>query len=73
MPTTWLTVVRAAELLDLSAPALRRALERRARRARDGAVEAHLDGIRGRKLGAHWRVQLGPGWAVDPPVRPPTA
>lgn len=58
----WLALPRAAALLDMSADALRRALERRAVRAPDGGIEAELDGIRGRKLAGRWRVQLGPAW-----------
>ncbi len=59
----WVTLLKAAEILDFSPTALRRALERRATRADDGGIEAHFDGIRARKIGNLWRVQLGPCWA----------
>jgi hypothetical protein len=57
-------VEHAAAYLDLTPDALRKALERRARRGPDGAVVAELDGVLGRKLGRQWRIQLGP-WAAD--------
>lgn len=63
-PSPWMSLARAAAALDMSAPALRRALERRARRAPDGGIEAEIDGVRGRKLGHLWRVQLGERWAA---------
>jgi hypothetical protein len=45
--------------------ALRRTLERRARRATDGVIEAAFDGIRARKFAGRWRVHLGPGWDAE--------
>lgn len=60
----WVSVQTAAEILGLSAAALRKTLERRARRAADGAIEAELDGVRGRKLGRLWRVMLSSAWTV---------
>jgi hypothetical protein len=58
----WLSVAKAAELLDLSPTALRRTLERRAVRANDGGVEAQVDGVRARKFGRLWRVQFSASW-----------
>jgi hypothetical protein len=63
---SWRSLADAARLLALTPTALRRALERRAMRAPDGGVEAELDGVRGRKLGRLWRVQLGERWAAAP-------
>jgi hypothetical protein len=60
----WRSVEHAAAFLDLTPDALRKALERRARRATDGAIVAELDGVLARKLGRQWRIQLGP-WATD--------
>ncbi len=65
-PGRWLALSRAAELLDLTPTALRRTLERRATRAQDGTVEAVLDGVRARKFGRLWRVQLGTAWREGP-------
>lgn len=58
----WLSLAAAAVSLDMRPGALRRTLERRARRAADGVVEAAFDGIRARKFAGRWRVRLGPGW-----------
>jgi hypothetical protein len=53
---------QAADLLDMSADALRRALERRAARVADGGIEACVDGVRGRKFGRLWRVAFSESW-----------
>jgi hypothetical protein len=58
----WLSLAAAAVSLDMRSGALRRTLERRARRAADGVIEAAFDGIRARKFAGRWRVKLGPGW-----------
>ena len=58
----WMNVSDAAEVLGLEAVSLRRALERNARRATDGAIEARIDGVVGRKFGRLWRVCLADGW-----------
>jgi hypothetical protein len=58
----WLCIARAATLLDMSSSALRRAIERRAQRGGDGVITADFDGIRARKFGRLWRVQLGSTW-----------
>ena len=55
----WLTLHVAAEFLSTTASALRRRFERRARKVADGGIEAHVDGVRARKFGGRWRVQLG--------------
>jgi hypothetical protein len=64
-PSQWLRVETAAELLDTTRAALRKRLERNALRAPDGAVEASFDGVRGRKLGRTWRVQLSSRWLAE--------
>ena len=66
MPVRWMAVRDAANLLALTEEALRKALERAAVRAPDGGTEAHLDGVRGRKLGRRWRVQLSDAWLERP-------
>lgn len=58
----WTSIETAASTLGLSATALRKALERRARRAADGGTEAEIDGVRARKLGRLWRVSLSAAW-----------
>lgn len=62
----WLTVRDAAAHLGYGVVSLRRLLDRHARRAPDGGVEAALDGLIGKKLGRSWRVTLGARW------RPPS-
>lgn len=65
----WISTEHAARVLGLTAVALRRALDRNARRAPDGVTEARVNGVRGRKWGRQWRVALGEGWAVRGPER----
>jgi len=60
----WLPLERAAAHLSMNAAALRKALERRAMRAADGATEASLDGVRARKFGRTWRVRFSDGWGL---------
>jgi DNA-binding NtrC family response regulator len=60
----------AADFLGLTPSALRKAIERRAVRAPDGGIEADLDGVRARKLGRLWRVQLGDRWGSPVPTTP---
>lgn len=60
--TQWVTVRAAAERLSVTPGALRRSLERQARRATDGGVEADIDGVRARKFGRLWRVRLSESW-----------
>jgi hypothetical protein len=64
-PLRWFTVRAAAEILALTCEALRKQLERNARRAPDGGIEAELDGVRGRKFGRLWRVSFGDRWTVE--------
>lgn len=60
----WLPLERAAAHLSMNAAALRKALERRATRAPDGATEANLDGVRARKFGRIWRVRFSEAWGL---------
>lgn len=60
---TWLGIPRAAELLDEEPESLRKKLERVARKGADGQIESDLSGLRGRKLGRLWKVQIPAGWA----------
>jgi hypothetical protein len=46
----WYALRDAAQILAVSPAALRKQLERRARRVADEAVEASIDGVRGRKF-----------------------
>ena len=59
---TWMRIEDAAMLLGLAVVTLRRAIERNARRDRDGRVHAAFDGIHARKIGRHWRVLLDECW-----------
>lgn len=60
----WYALREAAEILGLSAGALRKLLERRAQPARDGVYEAHVDGVRARKFTNRWRISFGDPWNV---------
>jgi hypothetical protein len=62
--TRWISVQSAADLLGLTATALRKSLDRRAVRSADGGIEAELDGVRARKLGRLWRVTLSSAWTL---------
>jgi hypothetical protein len=62
----WMTVARAAAVLDMTPSALRRRLERAATRTESGSTEARSDGILARKLGRCWRIALGPEWTEGP-------
>ena len=62
----WISLERAASLLDYTPGALRRTLERRATLGRDGVTEASFDGVRARKFANRWRVQLGTEWTDVP-------
>lgn len=61
-PLQWYALRDAAQILAISPGALRKLLERRARRAADGGVEASLDGVRARKFTNRWRVSFGKPW-----------
>lgn len=63
-PVRWISLPAAADVLGLSSDALRKTLDRRARKVADGGVEAEIDGVRARKLGRLWRVSLGPAWTL---------
>jgi len=59
----WMPVIEAANHLGVTEVTLRRLLERNAKKAPDGAVQARVDGLTARKVGRLWRVWLGPSWA----------
>jgi hypothetical protein len=62
-PTRWTSIQSAADVLGMTSAALRKMLERNARRAEDGVTEALVSGVRARKLGRHWRVTLSAAWS----------
>lgn len=64
---SWVSLSVAASLLGFSTEALRKQLDRRAKRVPDGGIEAELDSIRARKLGRLWRVQLSAAWMPEGP------
>lgn len=59
---TWLSLARAAAILDISPDALRKRCERLAKPGPNGMIVCPLqDGIEARKLGKLWKLRL-PGW-----------
>ena len=68
--TRWISLPAAADLLGLTATALRKSLDRRSSRSKDGGIEVELDGVRGRKLGRLWRVTLSLAWTVPSVAKP---
>jgi len=62
MTPRWISIREAAKLVSYSEVSFRRLIERHARRGVDGTIESSIDGIRARKLGRIWRVQLGKEW-----------
>ena len=60
----WYSVRVAAEVLGDRPDALRKRLQRNARRAPDGGIEAEIDGVRGRKFGHSWRVSFSERWSA---------
>ena len=67
---SWMSVREAALVLGFGTVSFRRLLERHARRAADGGVEASVDGVRARKIARTWRVQLSAAWTqARPEVR----
>jgi hypothetical protein len=62
VPLRWYPLRDAAATLGLTPEALRKQLERHVSRAKDGGVEARLDGVRGRKFANRWRVSFGDAW-----------
>jgi hypothetical protein len=63
----WLSLVAAADFFGLKPDALRRTIERRARLAADGVLEAAFDSIRARKFAGRWRIAVGAAWSSDVP------
>jgi hypothetical protein len=61
-PRRWYALREAAVYLAVTPAALRKQLERHARRADDGVTEATLDGVRGRKFAKRWRVSFDSAW-----------
>jgi hypothetical protein len=55
----WISLETAALILGEEATNLRRKLERRASLNAEGIKEANLDGITARRMGKHWKLQLG--------------
>lgn len=64
--TRWISIREAADILGYGAVSMRRLIERNARRVADGGIEANVDGVRARKIGRTWRVQLGAAWSSAP-------
>jgi hypothetical protein len=60
--TQWHSIADAAAILGVPVITLRRAIERNARRAKDGTITAEADGIYARKFQCRWRVALDPVW-----------
>lgn len=57
----WVSLTTAADFLGLSYDGFRKRIERAAKNGK----ETIIDDIRCRKVGASWRIQLGP-WAEPP-------
>ncbi|MBZ0119270.1 MAG: hypothetical protein K8H88_19930, partial [Sandaracinaceae bacterium] len=70
LPRGWVSIRDAAATLGFSVVSLRRLIERNARRAADGGTEAVVDGVRARKVGRTWRVQLSDAWTSGRPTGP---
>jgi hypothetical protein len=66
----WTSLQAAADVLGMTPGALRKILERHARRGPDGVTEAQVNGVRARKLGRLWRVRLSAAW-IDPELAGP--
>lgn len=62
----WTSIREAALILGFGTVSLRRLIERHSRRAADGGIEAVVDGLRARKIGRTWRVQLSTAWSSEP-------
>ena len=62
MTPRWISIREAAKLVGYGEVSFRRLIERHARKGTDGTTAASVDGIRARKLGRTWRVQLGDAW-----------
>lgn len=68
----WRSVEDAAAFLGMPVRVLREALATNARKEA-GVIEAHLDGIIGRKLGRRWRVWLTERWTAPTAPAPQRA
>ena len=62
MTARWMSIREAAKLVGYGEVSFRRLIERHARKGTDGTIASSIDGVRARKLGRTWRVQLGEGW-----------
>ena len=62
MKQQWFSIRTVATVIGYEPVPLRRLIERHARKGPDGTIEAVVDGLRARKLGRTWRVQLGERW-----------
>lgn len=58
----WVSIEVAANVLGITPDALRKSIDRRARKMSDGGIEAHVDGLRARKFGRRWKVQRDGVW-----------
>ena len=58
----WFSIRSVAAVIGYAPVPLRRLIERHARKGPDGTIESVVDGLRARKLGRTWRVQLGERW-----------
>ena len=60
----WYPLREAAAILAVSPDALRKQFERHVQRAKDGGIEARIDGVRARKFANRWRVSFGTAWTL---------
>lgn len=58
----WVSIEVAAGVLGITPDALRKSIDRRAKKMADGGIEAHVDGLRARKFGRRWKVQRDGVW-----------
>ena len=61
-PSSWVSLARAAEILDESPSGLRKKLDRASSRDEHGLVHAELAGLKARKFGKLWKIRLDRGW-----------
>lgn len=61
-PRVWISLEVAANVLGITSDALRKSIDRRAKKVPDGGIEAHVDGLRARKFGRRWKVQRDGAW-----------
>jgi hypothetical protein len=63
MEARWVGLQKATEILGEPSPkALRKKFDRASKRTQDGGVEANVSGVRARKFGRMWKVQLSAAW-----------